>query len=159
MASEPPFRHVKQMSGIDIKTKNDLYKNSNTAANEKKAVKYFKLFLEFNEQNLDFFHYTKPQLDECLGKFYLGMRTEKAKYYSSGSLHTLRYELNTAVQEFGHQFNITNKKYTGFVNSNKAFKLALTAGKSHRNQLQKLQKAISNKNYYTRLIIRCIIYP
>ena len=120
-------------------------------------MKYFKLFLEFNEQNPDFFHYTKPQLDEWLGKFYLGMRTEEAKYCSSGSLNTL--ELDTALKEFGHQFNISNKKYTSFVNSNKAFKLALSAGKSHRNQLQKLQKAISNKNYYTKLIIRCIIYP
>ena len=110
MASGPPAKCFKQISGHDITSKAELYKNSNTAAKEKKAEKNFKLFLEFNNQDTDFFNYTETQLDEWLGKFYLGTRTEKGEYYSSGSLHTLRYGLNRSLQQFGHQFDITNKK-------------------------------------------------
>ena len=145
MASGPPAKHFKQISGDDIKDKGELFKNANTKANEKKAVKNFKLFLKFNQQDTDFFNYNEPQLDEWLGKFYLGTRTEKGDYYTSGSLHTLRYGLNRALQDFGHKFDITDRKYTSFVNSNKAFELALkeikNAGKGHRTNTPEISPA------------------
>ena len=98
-------------------------------------MKNFKLFLEFNNQDPDFFNYTEPQLDEWLGKFYLGTRIEKGEYYTSGSLHTIRYGLNKPLQEIRHQFDITDKKYSSSVSLNKAFEIALkeiqNASKGH----------------------------
>ena len=124
------------MTNIDIKEKQEQFKNLNSAANEKKAVKNFKLFLEFNGKDPDFFNYTEPELDEWLTKFYLGTRTEKGEYYMSGSLHTLRYGLNHALQEYGHSFDITDKTSLSFQSSNSAFELALkelkNIGKGHR---------------------------
>lgn len=62
-------KHLKQISENDIKQKDQEYKNVNTKANEKKAIKNFQLFLKFNGQDEDFFNYTELQLDEWLGKF------------------------------------------------------------------------------------------
>ena len=44
---------------------------------------------------------------------------------NSGSLHTIRYSLNRTLQEFGHLFDITNRKNTSFLSSNKEFDIAL----------------------------------
>ena len=153
MASGPPVKHFKQINASDIQQKGELYKNCNTAANEKKAVKNFKLFLEFNNQDTDFFNYTEPQLDEWLAKFYLGTRTEKGEYYSSGSLHTLRNGLNLALQAFGHKYDITDKKYTSFVNSNKAFEVALkeikNVGKGHRKSTPDIEPSLKLSSLHT----------
>ena len=81
MASGAPVKHFKQISENDIKQKGQEYKNVNTKANEKKAIKNFQLFLKFNGQDEDFFNYTELQLDNWLGKFYLGTRTEKGDLY------------------------------------------------------------------------------
>ena len=119
----------------DIKDKSEEFRNPNSAANEKKAVKNFQLFLKFNNQDTDFFNFTEGDLDEWLAKFYSGTRTEKGDFYSSGSLHTLRYGLNRALEQFGHTFDITDKKSLVFQSSIKAFELALkeikNAGKGH----------------------------
>ena len=135
-ADEPLAKRYKKVTNSDILKKEEEYKNANSAANERKAVKNFKMYLQFNEKDTDFFNFEEPELDEWLGKFYLGTRTEKGEYYSSGSLHTLRYGLNRALQQFGHAFDITDKKSSSFRGSNKAFELAMeeikNAGKGHR---------------------------
>ena len=136
MASAPVAKRYKIVTDIDIKNKKEQFKNPNSAANEKKAVKNFQLFLEFNGKNKDFFNFTEPELDEWLAKFYLGARTEKGDYYASGSLHTIRYGLNRALQQFGHSFDITDKKSVSFQASNTAFEIAQkelkNVGKGHR---------------------------
>ena len=135
MVSAPLAKRYKKVTENDTKDKQEQFKNPNSAANKKKAVKNFKLFLEFNGKETDFFNFTEPEL-EWLAKFYLGTRTEKGDYYSSGSLHTLRYGLNCALQEFGHNFDITDKKSVSFQSSNTAFEIALkelkNIGKGHR---------------------------
>ena len=145
MASGPPVKHFKQVSEIDVQSKKEAYKNSNTTVNERKAVKNFKQFLEFNKKDPDFFHYTEQELDEWLAKFYIGTRTVKCDYYTSGSLHTIRYGLNRALQEFGHLFNITDKKNTSFMSSNKAFEIVLkeikNAGKGFRTNTPEISEA------------------
>ena len=162
MASGPPVKRFKQICTKDIKTKEILYKNNNTLANEKKAVKNFKLFLEFNDKNVDFFNYTEPELDEWLAKFYLGTRTEKGDYYTSGSLHTIRYGINRALQDYGHKFDITDRKNSSFVNSNKAFDLALKeikdAGKGHRKSTPEISPTRKSHNNLYNLLIDIITY-
>ena len=136
MASEPNAKRYKTVSFDDIKQKEKNFKNPNSLANEKKASKNFQQFLKFNKKDEDFFNFTEPELDEWLAKFYLGTRTEKGEFYTSGSLHTIRYGLNRALQQFGHNFDITDKKSLSFQSSNRAFELALKeikdAGKGHR---------------------------
>ena len=136
MAVQPLAKRYKKVTESDIKQKEEEFKNPNSLANERKAVKNFKLFLEFNKQPTDFFVYTEPELDTWLSKFYIGTRTEKGEYYSSGSMHTMRYGLNRALQAYGHNFDITDKKCMSFQASNKAFELALkeikNIGKGHR---------------------------
>ena len=145
MASRPPVKRFKQVSEIDIQSKKEAFKNSNTAANERKAVKNFKQFLQFNQKDPDFFNYTEQELDEWLAKFYIGTHTVKGEYYTSGSLHTIRYGLNRALQEFGHLYDITDKKNRSFMSSNKAFEIALkeikNAGKGFHTNTPEISEA------------------
>ena len=53
MASGPPAKHFKKISQKDIKEIGEEYKNVNTKANEKKAVKNFKMFLKFNGEAIN----------------------------------------------------------------------------------------------------------
>ena len=100
---KPAPKRYKKVTNSDIKE-----------YDEKKAVKNFKMFLKFHDHETDFFTFDEPELNEWLGKFYLGTHTEKGELYSSGSLHTLRYGLNRALQQFGHTFDIIDKKSCSF---------------------------------------------
>ena len=61
MASGASVKHFKQILESDKKSKVDADKNSNTAANEKKAVKNFQQFLQFNRMDPNFFNYTEQE--------------------------------------------------------------------------------------------------
>ena len=151
----------KNVTNEEISAKSNEFKNANSLANEKKAVKNFTMFLEYNKHETNFFGFTEPELDQWLGKFCLDTRTEKGDYYSSGSLHTLHYGINRALKEYGHEFNITDKKCKSFMSSNKAFDLTLkeikNAGKGHHKATPEISSVCKPTKILHKVIKQTVI--
>ena len=96
----------------------------------------FKLYLEhLGLKDTDFFKFTKPELDKHLATFWWNACTQKGKKYKANSLDTLRHELKRAINAYGHEFDITDKKCMSFTKSQKAFETAKKdlkqSGKGH----------------------------
>lgn len=120
MASAP--KHFKHQTKEQLEEKQEQLQNQSTIANEKKAVKAFKAYLdEAGVENTDFFTYSQDELNEHLAQFYFAARTEEGEMYKMSSLEGLCYGLNRALKRYGHNFDITKRECTSFTTSIKAF--------------------------------------
>ena len=96
--------------------------NRNTINNEKKAVNIFRDYLSsLGLEDTDFFNYTEDELDHYLTTFWWNARTKKGSEYTASSMETIRYSLNRALTNFGHNFDITHRNTVSFKKSIKAF--------------------------------------
>ena len=81
---------------------------------------------------------------------FLGTRTMKGEMYPSGSLHTIKYGLDRAVQEFGHNFDITDKKSVSLQAQTKDFEIAQKelkfTGKGHKKSTPEISPACKFSN-------------
>ena len=115
--------------------------NENTVKSEKKAHKAFNRFLiENGADNLEYWFFEEPELDNWLAKFWLCVRKsdeetdsereetgdpeQKDRMYSANTLRSFRYGLNRLLRVKGHLYKITEKG-TSFMKSDEAFKLAI----------------------------------
>ena len=116
--------------------------NENTVKSEKKAHKAFTRYLSQNgAEDLNYWFFEEPELDNWLAKFWLCVRKEeddtdsetesqqddhdrKTQMYSANSLRLFRYGLNRILRREGHLYKITDKG-TSFLKSDEAFKLAV----------------------------------
>ena len=104
-------------------TKGQSVQNRNTISNEKKAVSIFKEYLaSLGLEDTDFFTFTEDELDHYLTTFWWNARTQKGTEYCASSFETIRYSLNRALVNYGHNFDITHKNSISFKKSIKAFK-------------------------------------
>ena len=113
------------MNIAEINEKEHELKNSNSLKNEKKAVDAFKAYLEqIDAESTDFFVFNEDELDGHLATFWWNARTKKGDKYKASSLETIRHGLKRALQNYGHAYNITDKKSASFQKSIKAFETA-----------------------------------
>lgn len=133
-------------SDEEMQEKQEKLQNSNTIANEKKAVRAFKAYLEeIGEENTDFFTYTEEELDRHLSKFYFSARKENdGDMYKISSLESLRYGLNRALKKYGHKFDITKRECSAFTKSIKAFEDA-------KLELKQCGKGVTKNTKYIKL--------
>lgn len=106
-----------------VEGKKKLLQNDNTLKQEKTAETAFISFLEaIGCENTSFWLYPVPDLDKCLGKFFLGVQTCEEKKYKLNSLQTIRYALNRLLKKRGLLMDIT--KDAAFANSQKCYAAA-----------------------------------
>ena len=131
MASAPKQRFG-NLNIEEVRDKEDEFRNPNSAKNEKKAIEAFKCYLRQIEAKTgdDFFTFTEQELDEYLATFYWNARTKKGDKYKASSLETLRYALYRALKNYGHAFDITDKKSASFQTSIKAFETVMKDSKT-----------------------------
>ena len=116
-------------------------RNNNTDKCEQRAHKAFTNFLmAMDKENLDYWYYTKPELDNCLAKFWFGARKDlgeghddneqqdseedpnkRERMYKASSLRNFCYSLNRILKSRGHLYDITARSTTSFGKSQKAF--------------------------------------
>ena len=125
---------------LELKTK--LSKNDNTEKSERRAHSAFTKFLiamNVPEDQVDYWNYTEPELDNYLAKFWFGARKDtdtddddsqqdpemKQRMYKANSLKNFRYGLNRVLKSKGHLYDITDKKTASFVKSQQAFSDAI----------------------------------
>ena len=124
------------MSDEDLELKSQKSKNENTVKAERKAHKAFTNFLivmGVQEENCDYWHFTEPELDGYLSKFWFGVHKApaedsqdddpelKQQLYKANSLRNFRYGLNRILKTKGHLYDITSKSTTSFQKSQQAF--------------------------------------
>ena len=118
--------------------------NENTVKSERKAHKAFNRFLiENGADDLEYWLFEEPELDNWLAKFWLCVRKsdddtdsereedpeQKDRMYSANTLRSFRYGLNRVLRMKGHLYKITEKG-TSFIKSDESFKLAIKELKS-----------------------------
>ena len=139
----PPKKRFVQLTDEDIEEKTRQLYNSNTEANEVKAVKCFKKYLESNNvENTDSFTYTEAKLDRWLKRFYWNACKSDNEMYTTGSMNTMRYGFNRALRKYGHNFDITKYEFTSFTESIKTFDEACKELKQHGKGFVKSYKEI-----------------
>ena len=73
-------------------------------------------------EDTDFFCFTEDELDHYLTTFWWNACTQKGQEYTASSMETIRYYLNRALHNAGHNYDITHKNSISFHKSIKAFK-------------------------------------
>ena len=93
-----------------------------------------------DKENLEYWYYTEPELDNCLAKFWFGARKDlgeghddneqqdseedpnkRERMYKASSLRNFQYSLNRILKSHGHLYDITAKSTSSFGKSQKAF--------------------------------------
>lgn len=127
LASNPTQKKKKRPHKIltddQVAAKKKKLENDNTVKQEKTAEQAFISFLEASEcENTSFWLYPVKDLDNYLGKFFLGVQKAEGQKYKLNSLQTLRYALNRLLKKRGLLMDIT--KDAAFSNSQKCYAAA-----------------------------------
>ena len=114
---------VKSVEEIDAMTEE--MANKNTIKQEQRAQRAFEYFLkEAGADSTDFWLYPTEDLDQWLGKFYIGARKEDGELYKLSSMTSLRYGLQRVLNKKGLKMDIL--KSAQFKWSQHAFSTAST---------------------------------
>ena len=121
-ASKDAGFHFGNLSVDECITKGVEVQNRNTLLSEKKAVNIFREYLHsLGLEDTDFFTFTEDELDFYLTSFWWNAHTKKGEEYTASSMDTIRYSLNRALNNYGHNYDITHKNSISFKKSIKAF--------------------------------------
>ena len=117
----------------ELETRTKKAKNANTDKSEKRADKAFCKFLMAlgkEENDIDYWNYDEPSLDNYLAHFWFGARKDicednieeedpemKDCMYSANTLKNFRYGLNGLLKSKGHLYDIIDRKTASFTKS------------------------------------------
>lgn len=116
-------RTFKILTDDEVEGKKKKLENDNTVKQEKASETAFISFLEANGvEGTNFWLYPVKDLDNYLGKFFLGVEKEEGQKYKLNSLQSFRYGLNRLLKKRGYNMDIT--KDAAFASSQRCYAAA-----------------------------------